>query len=582
MSTRPFRKVLGEVRRSQVVTTYGVGAIVPVEEESFMIAGIDRWRSDFLEDIHERRLEQQLGLSRLCLPPAGRDAGDIPVVRFPLWATCPTCRRLAVHEDFCGKYENKCNADGAALVPSRFVAACANGHIQDFPYFDWVHTRQAPPTGTRHSLSIETAGASASLRSIEIRCACGLARSMEGAFSEWALREVVRCHGSRPWLLDFEGDCAESLRTLQRGASNVYFGIQRSALSIPPWSEEVYKKLDSSWTSIKYIPKDALLGFFAGQLIGNWRGLSASADELTRISLERLAHEESSTGVSALTEEELRKEEYDALCRGKGEEKGSQEFVAVPAQMVGDFLSTYVEQIMLVKRLREVRVLEGFTRLQPWGQGDPQQHVAPLFKVDPGWLPAIEVTGEGVFFKVSNDRLVEWEKRSGVEERAQKIEANALNGFSAARLASGGGVSARLIVLHSLAHALISQWSLECGYPAASIRERLYVSGSMAGILLYTATTDSAGSLGGIVAQADSDRLEPTFRGAIEASAWCSSDPLCIESLGSGVDSLNLAACHACLLLPEVSCELGNVFLDRALLVGTPDEPNIGLFSSPR
>ena len=100
----------------------------------------------------------------------------------------------------------------------------------------------------------------------------------------------------------------------------------------------------------------------------------------------------------------------------------------------------------------------------------------------------------------------------------------------------------------------------------------------MCGLLIYTATSDSAGSLGGVVAQADPRALEDAVGEAVQTASWCSSDPLCAEADAAGVDSLNLAACHACVLLPEVSCEEMNLFLDRALLVGTTEEPEVGFF----
>ena len=137
-------------------------------------------------------------------------------------------------------------------------------------------------------------------------------------------------------------------------------------------------------------------------------------------------------------------------------------------------------------------------------------------------------------------------------------------------------ITPRMLLVHSLSHSLINQWSLECGYPAAALRERLYVSDAMAGILIYTATTDSAGSLGGVISLAETNRLAATFVGAVQTAGWCSSDPLCIEAVAAGVDSLNLAACHACLLLPEVSCEHSNVFLDRVMLVGTAGQSRTG------
>ncbi len=185
-----------------------------------------------------------------------------------------------------------------------------------------------------------------------------------------------------------------------------------------------------------------------------------------------------------------------------------------------------------------------------------------------------------MFLRFDTDRLSEWETRSDVKTRAEKINRNYIAKFATFGTAPDRQVTPRLLLIHTLAHVLINQWSLASGYPTASLRERLYVSDEMAGLLIYTATTDSAGSLGGVVAQAEAGRLGEALREAIMRTAWCSADPLCIEADATGVDSLNLAACHACVLLPEVSCEEINVLLDRALLIGTPGDPSLGFFES--
>ena len=125
--------------------------------------------------------------------------------------------------------------------------------------------------------------------------------------------------------------------------------------------------------------------------------------------------------------------------------------------------------------------------------------------------------------------------------------------------------------------------AFECGYDSSSLRERLYVSSGeeteMHGLLIYTASGDSEGTLGGLVRQGEPGRLDNTLKAAIENASICSSDPLCIESQGQGTSSLNLAACHACGLLPETSCEEGNLLLDRGLVIGTPDDEGLGYFS---
>jgi hypothetical protein len=199
-------------------------------------------------------------------------------------------------------------------------------------------------------------------------------------------------------------------------------------------------------------------------------------------------------------------------------------------------------------------------------------------KDEPEWLPGIVVLGEGIFLRLDTDRLAVWEGKDDVKARADVINNNYKQSFISGT--ADRDITPRFLLVHTLAHVLIDQFSLEAGYPSASLRERLYVTDEMAGLLIYTATTDAAGSLGGVVAMARKERLTDSFRQAIARASWCSADPLCIETEAAGVDSLNLAACHACVLLPETSCEESNVLLDRALLTGTPSQPDLGYFSS--
>jgi hypothetical protein len=271
----------------------------------------------------------------------------------------------------------------------------------------------------------------------------------------------------------------------------------------------------------------------------------------------------------------LKRDEYLALVHGRPEQSIDQQFVCVPATEMPDSLSGMIERVMLVKKLREVRVLESFSRVTPPDASQPALR-PPLYDVHPGWLPAIEVNGEGVFITLASTALERWERADPVIKRVSQINDN-----YRARFAAHGGlpdreITPRLMLVHSLAHAVIDQWALDSGYPASALRERLYVDDDMAGFLIYTATSDSAGSLGGVIAEAEPDRLEVSYRDLTVRTAWCSADPLCIESGPNGVDALNLAACHSCILLPESSCEEMNMLLDRALLVGLPAAPEVG------
>jgi hypothetical protein len=184
-----------------------------------------------------------------------------------------------------------------------------------------------------------------------------------------------------------------------------------------------------------------------------------------------------------------------------------------------------------------------------------------------------------VFIRLEHSRLEKWEAQPVVRLRSQRIHDNYTARLTRQGLKPSRVITPRLLLLHTLAHALINQFSLDSGYPAAALRERLYAADEMCGLLIYTATSDSAGSFGGVVAQAEPARLDAALAEAFERSSWCSGDPLCVEADAAGVDALNLAACHACVLLPEVSCEEMNVFLDRAMLIGTPVDESIGYFS---
>ncbi|GII52786.1 hypothetical protein Pth03_11750 [Planotetraspora thailandica] len=572
---------IGGVRRAQLITTYGVGALIAVESNSYMIAGIDRWPDamDGNENVvHEPRLQQQLRVSGFRLPPSSQydGRGDVPVIRFPVFHSCPESGTLKEHWKW-GNHRGtaKCKVHDRELVPSRFVVCCTNGHIDDFPYFRWVHAGSPPGSASEHEMTIESAGRSAALRDIVIACSCGKRVSMEGALSRGALKGIARCTGRRPWLgSDQNQECNEVPRGMQRGASGVWFSEVRSAISIPPWSEAIHKLIEKHWKALgktRHL-RDTIEDMDLA------RGKSFGIDEIMKAVEQRRRIE---AGLEDYANADLKAEEYEALIRTTPETARDQDFVCVPAENLEMDPALAVAQTMRVKRLREVRVLEAFTRIEPPSPADDRKRLASLYREDerPDWLPAIEVIGEGVFLRLDQERLAEWESRPEVTERVAPLDRGYRQRFWDRGTEPDRVITPRLVLIHTLAHAIINEWSLDSGYPAAALRERLYTSNSMAGLLIYTATSDSAGSLGGIVAQVESGDLDGSIRRAIERVSWCSADPLCIETQTSGVDNLNRAACHACVLLPETSCEEYNTLLDRALLTGLHENNSVGFFS---
>lgn len=559
------------VRRTQLVTTYGVGAMIATRDESVMVAGLDFWPVT-VPDLHESRLERRLQVSGFVQPPAGEGAPSVPVVRFPLYHNCPECHALARHWELADGDERTCRVCTANLVPSRFVVACANGHVDDFPYMQWVHEETS--WGDSCKLRLTTSGVSASLRDVVVSCSCGVPpRSLDGAFNRNELAKVASCRGKRPWLKDSE-DCSQQLRTLQRGASNVWFGDVISALSIPPWSDAAFDAINRFWSMLRHVHDPGQIRVML-EGMGGAAVLGVSVDEVVHAILARKQEDE---GTASGDETQFRRQEHDAIRVGREETGQDDQFVCRPGNVPSE-LEGVVGEVRIVDRLREVRVLEGFTRLLPPGlDEDGRDRVAPIAKSNLGWLPAMEVRGEGLFINVATPELERWEQRGDVLERAAILRRR-----HAARECGGdldeSFVSPRFILVHTLAHALIDAFSLDAGYPAASLRERLFVADDMAALLIYTATSDSAGSLGGIVAQGEPTALRRVFLDAVRRHAWCSADPVCVESEAQGVAGLNLAACHSCSLLPETSCEHRNVLLDRALLVGTNDAPELGYFN---
>lgn len=587
---------LGQARRSQLVTTYGVGALVAVENESFIIAGHDSWGAVDAPKIFEHRLAQLLGVEHFRLPPAKEPevAHDgVRVHRFPDYYTCPKCEQLMRFRSFNSPADEAVCLDCSKekLVPSRFVVVCDDGHIDDFPYWEWVHRgadreRSSGP----HVLSMRTVGASASLRAIRVGCGCGVPEvSMEGAFSKRALQEIgYRCSGSRPWLGSSSAEgCDEEPRTMQRGSSSVWHPIVQSALSIPPWGQGVYALAE----------KHRLLGknedyvrTYLSDRLGILEQVNATVEDvLEAIAVAAEPDPATSEDLPVVRRTSaLRSQEYERLVRGNPEEHSATWQPFVCERPEGDcavLAPLDIEQPMLVKRLREVRALSAFVRGELPSEADPASRRCDLRDQSAEWLPAIEVTGEGVFFRLAEARLKAWEHHPAVVARAETIRKHHREVLRARAQKKGRAgsvqeshVSARQLLLHTFAHAMIIEWSLDCGYSASALRERIYSDSGMAGILIYTATTDSAGSLGGLVAQGEPDKLARSVRSALSRAQWCSNDPLCMESEASGSESLNLAACHACVLLSETSCESMNSFLDRGLMVGEPESGLPGFF----
>ena len=569
-----------KLRSAQLITTFGIGSIVDTPEWSCMIAGQDFWRADLMNIIHEPRLQRKLSVSEFRTPkpwkkpqPGQQEIAAIPAVRFPLWHFCPQCRRLAELEQFGGSSETTCRAcstknDPKRLIPARFVVACEDGHITDFPWHWWVHRGNAC---LNPELEISSTGRSTTLSSISVTCRkCKRSATLEKVFDPGELASLS-CPGHRPWLQD-SVQCGNHLTALQRGASNVYFAVTESAVSIPPFSSATAKIIEKHWASLSICDDSednrSLLNNIA-------KKEKKPFDDLWSSYLSRKNY--GSTGPTP----DIRLDEYSVLSEPppmNDHDDFAAESVAIPSE------HTWLHRVVLVHRLRVVTALNGFSRLE-----STTAKTAKLSILEPqDWRPAMEVHGEGIFLRPDADALKAWKLVAAAEldRRVQKLEQRRQDLIRRGLRTYGNPVTAELLLLHTLSHLLMRALTLDCGYSSAALREMLYVrpstdtSAPMHGFLIYTAAADSEGSLGGLVRQGEADRLGPLLNDAIETARWCSNDPLCLESMAQGTNSLNLASCHSCSLVPETACEMFNCFLDRGVIVGTEGNPGLGFFQT--
>lgn len=600
---------LGELRRSSIVSLFGPGSLVDFRADggpvSAIIAGLEAW-DEYVkppgvrnpQSIHEPRLEKRLFVHGFRLPPVQINVprnqpnkGALAAYRFPDWLQCPVCGAIAPSRKwkndagkayrYCGPCSDKLPGTKKVFaVPVRFIFACERGHLDEFPWHYWVGHK--PNCSKRGKLFLKSV--KPGLSGLILSCPeCHAERSMDGIFSSATWNRGFRCKGHRPWLKDGDEECDRTPRVIQRGASNAYFPVIESAISIPPWSDRLQHYLGVYWSPLINTAEEDRSSFIRmlarGPLQVVLTELRMTPDELAKeiqLRVESISHSEN-------TQNSIRKEEYFQLDSGIDTEPDNSEEFEIRNETIPESLEPFFSRIVRVVRLREVRVLKGFTRITP-----PEGQSTDFGKLSKNrldWLPAVDVRGEGIFLAINKTQLINWKQNESVKKRILRIqeEYNAEQQRKNRNRSDELSITPEFILVHTFAHVLMRQLTMECGYSSAALRERLYVDEEgMAGLLIYTATPDTDGTLGGLQRQGKSERIETVVLGSIEAVQWCSSDPLCIEGIMAGPGSCSNAACHACVLVPETSCEYFNRFLDRALLVGLPDDPAVGFFNSER
>jgi hypothetical protein len=602
----------GSIRHSQVTSTFGPGALVDFVEEAAVVAGLSWWARG--QRIEEDRLlamlTRQEGYENVVLyapPPSAKDLDDsdrkwIKAFRFPEWFVCQNerCwtdgmgsprkdggrprRLLYVRELEAGKHKCKgSRGTGQKVQPIRFTRACRQGHVEDLDWIPLVH-RAHTEECTAKRLWMDEAGGSGDLSDVYVFCSgCGATLNMTQAarlYSDGG-PTLGHCNGRRPWLGNgHDESCGEPMRLLLRSASNAYFPVQASVIHIPDPDGDLRDRVSSVYELIKSADDTDDLKFFIKK------------QDPVRQALEGLP-------VEAVFAEVVRRRNDRPIIRKKVKEAEIEILLNCPQELATDqpdrqtrfyartlklptkpsTLMEKVGRLVVLPRLTDVRAIAGFTRFESKstdvdGELDIGAGVARLD--DPlTWLPAVENSGEGFFFSLKETALAKWERELSVRKADDRLK-EGFKHWQKDRIdrqdAKPDFAGARFTMLHSLSHLLITAVSLECGYSASSIRERLYVGAGGSGILLYTASPGAEGSLGGLVEVGR--HLERYLRRALELGRLCSNDPVCaahqpdIED-GAADRPLEGASCHGCLLISEPSCERMNLYLDRTLVIPT-------------
>ncbi len=619
MKPQPKNRV-GEMRPSQILFSSGVGAVIDLPHLSTMVLGLDDWDVTRSTEIGEDRLrtavqaELQSPVSRLLTPPIAPDNGTsaswdpttqvgVPVATFPRWVVCPYCHLLAplnsglfqlktnsFRPDLTAYVHVNCSASKPpSVLPARFLLACPRGHLDDFPWLYFVHGSE---TSCKGPLRLLEQGVSGEAADIIVRCEApgcdqDRKRSMAQAFGQEGKESLPPCSARRPHLRDYDPDgCpdAQERRAILLGASNSWFPLQLTVLSVPIAPDKLGQLVDTQWHQLEKAANLQNIEFMRS--LNMMPDFAAYSDAAVWEAIEKKRAGAAENDPAPA----LKTPEWQVFTNPT-EHQQSDDFRAAVVAPPPSY-SRLVEQVVLIERLREVRALIGFTRIQSPGEfGEieefPPDRRAKLSRKAPQWVPAGEVRGEGIFIQFAEDAVQQWEtSTSALIERGYRFQSSHREWRRQRHLDPDRGFPGlRFFLLHSFSHALMRQFALEAGYSAASIRERIYSlpatdpEGPMAGVLIYTAAPDSEGTLGGLVRLGVPLELERHVTGALSAMGLCAADPLCAEHLPTADSAvLHGAACHACLFAPETSCERGNKYLDRTLLVPTVENSDLAFF----
>jgi len=582
------------VRFSHLTSYASIGAVVRGVDDKLMAITDIRYWTDKQNQIssevipYVNRVSMALNIDKeLRTPPKAQvnDIGEIqgsyiPAVLFPIFAKCKKCGLL--HNDPWQKQNKRLSenllcreedCDGR-LEQITWCAVSNKGHLSEVPWHYLCHE------GSKSNCKVDYDAIYLKLVTTSngkriVKCTkCGNENYYENV-------KTHKITGIQPWIYGKTPKLEEDdvIEILEVNNPGVYCPERVNALVIPPESriskssiiDKLYNnskfRREISRVKNKLRKKSLLL-----DIASNYR---CTTDEIEK------ALEEIVAGYPYFEENitvgELLADEYNAFLTPISDVADDEDFVTVHKGDVFQALKncklstnlniiiSMLEHLVIAERLREIQVFKGFYRIN---QAENKILVPPDIVGESNWLPAIELFGEGVFFNLNEELLSQWEALDSVIKRADEV----LKRYEKAEVNSFYDIeiTPRFMLLHTLSHLLIRVLENTAGYPAASLKERIYCSRDrkMAGILIYTSVSDIAGSMGGIVESAEPKEFLKLLDSAFKYAQWCSLDPVCAEHEGQGTGWLNRAACHACSLIPETSCEYGNVFLDRVFIRG--------------
>lgn len=586
-TSRRYLESPGSLRASQIITMSGPGSIVQMEHDSILVMSIDLWsrQDDSYKILSHPYLEQLLKKDHFRMPLQIDKHRVISCRSFPLWSVCsnPACGRLQKHKAAPpkGKKWFSCKECDQELYAAKFVAVCSNGHIDEFPWEEWAHSKTSEGRICKRDphLRFMARGKSPGLADYYVTCMnCKASRSCAGATSANGLKDIItRCSGSIPWMgkgitencTDGHGN-AMQMRGIQIRSTSMYYPVTITALHLPEWLHPIQKKITEHIKEIRsmvksFPPQDVAEKHHYFEEERQKYGVAEIEKQLKkRFSTEIKLDEHS-------TEAQIRHREYHELMSGEFRD----EYLEIADMPVHKDLDGYISTLKQIKRLTEIRVMRAFTREAPVDPyfSDESTRYCNISSTDTKWYPAIENRGEGFLFTLDEKSLSKWEREQAVKSRCKLVQDVFEDLFS--KLSDEDPRwPPRYMLLHTLAHVLIRGAAYVSGYSEASIRERIYSGHNYNGVLLYTATSSSDGSLGGLVRQGRTENFVKLIRKAVQKSMRCSRDPFCAED--DPIDKsradiplyarVNASTCYGCVLLPETSCENVNRLLDRRLL----------------